>query len=297
MDNAREVGGDVYQPVDAEEEDVSVHEGDLTREEEDVDPDGNLLGPLPEEEAAMQAAMRAGDEAAALALARWQELRAEGKVVDYGTQATSPSNSYQDDEDVYDLVEDEVPPPPKRIKGVESSRAAEERALAIVPPPQLRRVRPEPADEEVVGDTANPLDEWPTLDQHVPVQQWHPSRLTFDDRGHLVLPPGAAAFMYGFLPQARTEVQQLELHSPEAQKYLSSGGAGSGRPSLDFAGLNSDYYLWDPRLQNLFSQVAPSEIGQEISLRRKKWRDAVRYQKVGIRLQELHQQADQLGIP
>ena len=172
MNNAREVGGDVYQPLDAEEEDISVHEGDLTREEEDVDPDGNLLGPLPEEEAAMQAAMRAGDEAAALALARWQELRAEGKVVDYGTQTTSPSASYQGDEDVYDLVEDEVPPPPKRVKGVESSRAAEERALATIPLPQLRRVRPEPADEEVVGDTANPLDEWPTLGQYVLVQQW-----------------------------------------------------------------------------------------------------------------------------
>jgi hypothetical protein len=170
------------------------------------------------------------------------------------------------------------------------------RALALVPELQLRQLKPEPKDD-VEPEEATQLDEWPTLDQYVPVAAWHPSRFVFDSRGRLVLPPGPAHPMYGFLSSARTEVSQLELSDPATQQFIKSGGKASRkRLLLDFKELGKSYHLWDPRLQNLLSQVVPTEEGQQVSVRRRKWRDVLQYRRLGIRLSELHSQADHLGI-
>jgi hypothetical protein len=81
--NAQEVGSDLYTPLDGVEEDPSVHEEDIPLEEAEVvdqdgEPMGDILEPLPEEDAAMRTAAQEGDAVAALALARWQKLKAEG---------------------------------------------------------------------------------------------------------------------------------------------------------------------------------------------------------------------------
>ena len=276
--NIQEVGGDEHIPMDAVEQDPSVQEGDLAVDEDEAvdkegEPEGDVLEPLPEQEATLDAAAQAGDEAAALELARWQELKTEGKLVRYGTATSSPASSYGDDDSTYDLVEEEdlasavaeslmqLKPQPKSGGG-ESSKAAEERAFALVATSQLRQLKPEPEDDAV--QQSPQLEKWPTLDQHVPVTSWHSSRFVFDNRGRLVLPPGPAHPMYGFLPSARTEVSQLELSDPLAQKFLKSGRAGPGRrPGLDFTKIAKSYHLWDPRLQNLLSQVETTAEGKQ----------------------------------
>ena len=310
--NTQEVGSDLYVPKDAVEEDPSVHEEDVAMQEAgEVNPDGipggGILEPLPEERAALHDAAQEGDAVAALAEARWQKLKAEGKLTTYGSVASSSASGYRDDDSTYDLVDDEDLEEavaeslgqlrPKREPGEgESSKAAERRALALIPEQPLRQLKPEPEDD-MEPEEATQLDEWPTLDQHVPVTSWHPSRFVFDNRGRLVLPPGPAHPMYGFLPSARTEVSQLELNNPATQPFFKSVGMAPGkRFHLDFKLLGKSYHLWDPRLQNLLSQVVPTEEGHQVSVRRRKWREALQYRKLGIRLSELHSQADQLGI-
>ena len=310
--NTQEVGSDLYVPKDAVEEDPSVHKEDVAMQEagevdQDGRPGGGILEPLPEERAAMHVAAQEGDAVAALAEARWQKLEAEGKLTTYGSVASSSASGYRDDDSTYDLVDDEdleeavadslgqLRPQTEPGEG-ESSKAAERRALALIPEQPLRQLKPEPEDD-MEPEEATQLDEWPTLDQHVPVASWHPSRFVFDNRGRLVLPPGPAHPMYGFLPSARTEVSQLELNNPATQPFFKSVGMAPGkRFHLNFKLLGKSYHLWDPRLQNLLSQVVPTEEGQRVSVRRRKWREALQYRKLGIRLSELHSQADRLGI-
>ena len=333
--NTSEVGEDIYVPLDEQKEDMSLHsdassieeasdESEMSTEQPEgedgseagsstqgeEEPEEDILGPLPEEQAAMQAAATQGDEEAALKLARWEELRLKGKLATYGTAAESPPSSYQDDDATYH-VRDEADE-----EAAESSRMAEERAVALVDEPPSRQllvellVEPDDDDEgleeeeeEGVGrqkleDEARrkKLLEWPVLTDRVPVEEWHPSRFVFDEKDRLVLPPQDVAHkMYGFLTTARTEVSQFQLSDPRVSKFLAKAESGK-RQSLNFKELGEKYHLWDPRLQNLLSQVETTDAGIDVSKRRKTWRDYLEYRGLEIKLKEVHQQAERLGI-
>ena len=159
----------------------------------------------------------------------------------------------------------------------------------------------EPDGDEDRQEELARLKEWPALDQFVPVEEWHPSRFVFDDRGRLVLPTGPAHAMYGFLTSARTEVSQLDLNDPDTHAFLTPAKPGSPmwsakRPSLNFDKLGRSYHMWDPRLQSLLAQVEPTAEAKAVSKRRRQWRDVLFYRIKSIRLWQLHEQAAALGI-
>ena len=254
MGNTAEVGDEVYVPLDSDppsdmslqSDASSVQEasdnsdmsdggsegGDGPGEESsspaEEEPDEDILGPLPEEQAAMEAAAKEGDVAAGLRLAGEEDLRAGGKLASYGTAVESPACSYNDD-DTYGLPDEEDKEAAEsgaqlHAQAAESKTMAEERALAIVDEvPRRRLLLVEPDDdegaEEAEGDVARRLEEegatkrlqeWPVLADRVPVEDWHPSRFVFDKRDRLILPPGPGAHkMYGFLTNARYEVSQF----------------------------------------------------------------------------------------
>ena len=72
---------------------------------------------------------------------------------------------------------------------------------------------------------------------------------------------------------------------------------GSGkRPSLKFQELEKAFPLWDPRLQNLYSQVQSTKEGRVVSGRCQKWREFLEYRELEIRISQVHQQAERIGI-
>ena len=330
--NAAAIDDDVYEPLDSESEDLSVHSADLS-EETDIslgsetgtagapemnsdsassgEPEEDVLAPLPEQQASLQAAAQVGDLAAAAELAEFRRLQQEGKLTSYGTSAESASDSesYQEDS-CFDLtVEGMVEEATSQFLTMgeegkaelgESSQAAEARRPAAGP--VFRRLNLEPPDDMGPEEELQMrLQLWPTLDQYIPVEEWHPYRLVFDDKDHLVLPPGPAHTMYGFLTGARYGVRQYGLNDPEVQPFITMPAPGQGgprgqRPDLDLQRLNQVFHLWDPRIQNLLSQVKSTPDAEAISTRKRHWRETLRYRRKEVSLAQLHDRAATVGI-
>jgi hypothetical protein len=322
------VGDDVYIPQDSEGEDKSVHSADLSEETEvslasepstadgtasTEEPEEDILAPLPEQQEELQAAAQVGDLQAAAELADLERLRKKGKLATYGAAEDSPPDSYMDEDELYDLADDEeqavqqllylqAGESSKAAEEGESSHAAEKRSMAELPPPSIRQLVLEPPDDvSPEEELQRQLKLWPTVDQHIPVDQWHPCRLVFDERDHLILPPGPAHAMYGFLTRARYEVRQYDLNHPEVQPCITKPAPGQGgprgqRPTLDFQRLNQSFHQWDPRIQNLLSQVRTTVEGKALSKRKQQWREVIKFRKLEVSLAQLHARAATIGI-
>lgn len=257
-----------------------------------------------------------GDSTAAAELAELEHLRRKGKLATYGTVDYSSSDEYPDEDELYDLVEDNDQAVAARqllnlsqeregsraAEVGESSQAAEKRSLAVTPPPIIRQLVPEPPDHvSPEEELQRQLKLWPTVEQYIPVEEWHPCRLVFDERDRLILPPGSAHNMYAFLTRARYEVRQFDLNHPEVQPFITRPAPGQGgprgqRPTLDFQRLSQSFHQWDPRIQNLLSQVGTTAEGNALSKHRKQWRAVIRFRKLEISLAQLHDRAAAIGI-
>jgi hypothetical protein len=273
---------------------------------------------LPEQEEDLQAAAQVGDSAAAAELADLERLRKKGKLAEYGTAEESPPDSYMDEDELYALPEEgelamaeaanqlltlgQAGESSPTAEVGESSQAAEKRGQAMVTTPVIGQLVPEPPDDvSPEEELQRQLTLWPTVEHHIPVGEWHPCRLVFDDKDRLILPPGPAHNMYGFLTRARYEVRQFDLNHPEVQPFITRPAPGQGgprgqRPTLDFKLLNQSFHQWDPRLQNLLAQMESTAEGKALSKRRKQWREVLRFRKLEISLGQLHDRAEAEGI-
>ena len=129
IENNEEVGEDTYRPKDSswnkipivgecscphrhehedsEEESEGVESpADSGGESEGVEPEEDILAPLPEQRVALHARAKNGDKAAMEEIETWANLDEEGKIVTYGGDHESSQEGYLDDE-VYDLIEEE----------------------------------------------------------------------------------------------------------------------------------------------------------------------------------------------
>ena len=62
------------------------------------------------------------------------------------------------------------------------------------------------------------------------------------------------------------------------------------------ASLNQVFHLWDPRIQNLLSQVKSTPDAEAISTRKRHWRETLRYRRKEVSLAQLHDRAATVGI-
>jgi hypothetical protein len=298
LENDREVGGDVYQPKDASASDPVVREAHLPslsssgsgeESEDEGEPEEDILAPLPEEREALEQRAASGDRVAIEELKALNKLEEGGGLVAYGATYISSDDEFEDDEE-YDLIEEEDRPA---------------NALTLSQEGAFRQLRPEPRelDEAIEGGLGNPRGDmearalhagYPSIDEYVPLDQWHPLRFVFDMERRLVLPPGRAHSMYAFVAEARTSVVQLEMDSEEVDDFVIHREVG--RNAIDFDGLANVYHVWDPRLQKLFSSTAPTETSRRLGEIKKWWRGRLRHTRRGIHLRDIHEKARELGI-
>ena len=303
IENNEEVGEDTYRPKDSMGQDPNVNahvfigkdeeseneseevesSADSGGESEGVEPEEDMLAPLPEQRVAMHARAKNGDKEAMEEIETWAKLDEEGELVTYGGDHESSKVKYLDDK-VYDLIEKEP-----SIDGATSA------ALALMPEGAFRQLRPEPNDVEEKSMEALALKEgWPTLAEYIPVKKWHPLRFVFDNCGQLVLPPGRAHSMYAFITEARGGVQQLELSSDKVKYFVKK--VIKGRLIINFRAMAKDYAFRDPRLQKLSSQTASTQRAKELGDIKRWWRLRLRHARKRIGLADIKKQAEKLGI-
>ena len=296
--NNEEVGTNVYHPKDPKDSDPVVREahlelvssGDSGEESElEGEPEGDILAPLPEEREALMQRAASGDTSAIEELEELEKLEEGSGLVAYGATHSSSDDDFKDDEE-FDIIDEEGEP---------------STALTLREEGAFRQLRPEPLELEkaIVGGLGDPtlvMEDralhagYPSIDEYVPLDQWHPLRFVFDVERRLALPPGRAHSMYAFVAEARTSVVQFELDSEEVSEFILPRDVG--RDVIDFDALVGVYHVWDPRLQKLFSSTAPTETSRRLGEIKKWWRGRLRHTRKEIHLREIQARARVLNI-